>query len=199
MADVLLWSSALQCSRVFPSLIQITSCQLKCAAFILFSWRGAELEVPCPGSHTGSFSHGIAVAQNLLCSPLVFCHSPCSTVFLLAHFPFFALLPNYKLLEDICHFAVESTIHLVCLFKSGKSQHRFFSRSGFLFPWRWRIPIFTKRKYFVLLKWQLWQCNIIVYLQPNFRNTHGFLSSSPPPQFSCLTWLPDFLWEFSLT
>lgn len=154
MADVLLSSSALQCSSVLPSLIQITSCQLKCAAFILCLWRGAEVEVPCPGSHTGSFSHGIAVAQHLLCSSLVLCHSSCSTVFLLAHFPFFAPLPNYKLLEDICHFAVESTIHLACLW-SLENLSTGFSAPRIFVSLKMKNFIFTTRKYFILLKWQL--------------------------------------------
>lgn len=149
----------------------------------LFSWY-------CSG--TGFPGFPVSPLPFLLHSP-----PPCPFLFLCSS-SLCVPSKNYKLLEGICHFAVESTIHLPCLLESGKSQYRFFSRPGFLFPRRWRILIFTTRKYFVLLKWQLWQCNIIVYLQPSFRNPHGFLSS-PSAQLSCLSWLPDFLCEFSLT
>lgn len=78
--------------------------------------------MPCPGSHTGSFSHGIAVAQDLLCSLLVLCHSSCSTVLLLAHFYFFALLPcvfPQKIINCWRAFVIllwraQSTCHVFC-------------------------------------------------------------------------------------
>lgn len=135
VANMLVWSSILQCLNVFHSLIQIIfMSSYMCRYYpvlIKRSWiksgsprvthmKLLSLYCSCIGSSVFLVS-SLAIPLAPQSSSL-----PISLSLLLS-----SSLPapskKKKLLEDICHFVVESIIHLTCLYEFGKSQCWFFS------------------------------------------------------------------------